>query len=393
MSTMTDLDKGHFLTKTTLLTGVPSPLCARIASRLTEVRVPAGATVFHEGDLGDALYFVVEGELKVEKQGVKLLSLPPYQCVGEFALIDDQPRSATVVAEQDSLLLRWDREHFKRLSLESIEIAQCVWKLLTHRLREDGYRHVLSAIEQERVQQDLRRAREIQMAMLPSADLSTAHVQVSGFCRPADYVGGDYFDYLAMGGDRVGLIIGDATGHGFYAGLFVAMAKSCFHNQIETDFSPQKVMGSMNRTLSLALHANRLMTCCFVALDPAARTLSYCNAGHPPPYHFRRRAREMDRLQPTDPLLGLPNYESAKFNMSTSEWCSGDLLVLFSDGIVERENSGEEMFGYERLEDLVLRNIDRPPSQIGAAILEAVLAHGGQSPQGDDITLVVALAL
>jgi len=390
---MTELDKGNFLTKTSLLAGVPPPLCACIAPHLTEVRVSAGEVVFHEGDPGDALYFVVEGELRIEKQGVNLLSLPPFQCVGEFALIDDQPRSATVIAEHNSLLLRWDREHFKRLSLESSEVTQGVWKLLTHRLREDGYRHVLVLIEQERVQQDLRRAREIQLAMLPSADLATPHVRVCGFCRPANYVGGDYFDYRALGSDKVGLIIGDATGHGFYAGLFVAMAKSCFHNQIETDSSPQKVMESMNRTLSLALNANRLMTCCFVALDPVSGTLTYCNAGHPPPYHFRPRAQKIDRLQPTDPLLGLPNFESASFNSSTSEWSSGDVLVLFSDGIIEAQNSKEERFGYKRLEDLVQQNIDNPPSQIGAAILEAVSAHSDQCSQADDITIVVARAL
>ncbi len=390
---MTELDKGYFLTRTTLLAGVPHHICDRIALHLTEVRVSAGEIVFREGDPGDSLYFVVEGELRIEKQGVKLLSMPPFQCVGEFALIDDEPRSATVVAEQDSRLLRWDREHFKRLSLESTEFAQSVWKLLTHRLREDGFRHVLMLLEQERVQQDLRRAREIQLAMLPSTDLSTPRVQVCGFCRPADYVGGDYFDYRALEGGKVGVIIGDATGHGFYAGLFVAMAKSCFHNQIDTDFSTQKVMESMNRALSLTLNANRLMTCCFIALDPASESLTYCNAGHPPPYHFRRHAGKLDRLRSTDPLLGLPNCESASFNSSTSDWSSGDVLLLFSDGIIEARNSDEERFGYKRLEELLLQNVDSSALQMAKAILDAALAFSDQCPQEDDITLVVARAL
>ncbi len=106
-----------------------------------------------------------------------------------------------------------------------------------------------------------------------------------------------------------------------------------------------------------------------------------------------RRARKVERLQPPDPLLGLPNFESASFNGSTSEWSPGDVLVLFSDGIIDAQNSKEDRFGCERLEELVQQHISNPPSVIWTAILDAVSAFCEQCPQEDDITLVVARAL
>lgn len=387
------IDKVQFLQRTKLLSSVPETVRARIASEVEVVAAKAGEVLCREGEPGDALYFIVEGELRVEKEGTTIVCLFPPECVGEFALIDDLPRSATVVAEKDSILLKWERRNFIQVLADSSEVKRGVLKVLTFRLREDGFRQVLAAVERERLRQDLRRAHEIQMAMLPGEELRTEHLQICGFCRPADQVGGDYFDYCLLEGNKAALILGDATGHGFYSGLFVAMAKSCLHNQLRTDYAPSKVMEAMNRGLSLTLHDFRLMTCCFIVLDPLAKSLTYCNAGQTPPYHFSRQAKQLQRLMPTDLLLGMPNAENARFGNSETCWQPGDILVMYSDGITEAQNSQEEEFGHERLEAVLLKSVDEPPPRIIESIFDAVSRHSDRSKQDDDITLVVARAL
>jgi serine phosphatase RsbU (regulator of sigma subunit) len=387
------IEKEKFLKTSALLSAIPPNQLAQIASELETAPVHAGDVVCREGEPGDALYFIVEGELRVEKEGKTIVCLHPPECVGEFALIDDLPRSATVVAEQDSVLLRWDRRHFIRALSESSELKHGVLKVLTFRLREDGFRQVMEAVERERMRQDLRRAHEIQMAMLPGGELCTEHTQICGCCRPADQVAGDYFDYCALPGSKTALILGDATGHGFYSGLFVAMAKSCFHNQLRTDYSPSKVMEAMNRTLSLTLHSFRLMSCCFIVLDPLAGGLTFCNAGHPPPYHFGRKSGRLERLPATDVLLGLPNTENAPFTNSQAEWQSGDSLVLYSDGITEARNFKEEEFGDDRLAAILRSCPQSPPREIMDIVLDAVSRHCDRKNQDDDMTIVVARAL
>jgi len=386
-------DIKEFLRTTKLLSTVPEPLLSRIASEVQTFPASSGQVVCREGEPGDALYLIVEGEVRVEKEGKTIVCLLPPDCVGEFALIDDLPRSATVVAERDSALLRWERKDFIRALSESPEVKHGILRILTFRLREDGFRQVMEAIDRERLRQDLRRAHEIQMAMLPAEELRTEHAQVFGVCRPADQVAGDYFDYCALEGGRIALILGDATGHGFYSGLFVAMAKSCLHNQLRTDSAPSSVMEAMNRTLLLTLNENRLMSCCFVVLDPAGGNLSYCNAGHPPPYLLDKRSGTLRRLPSTDLLLGMPNAEDSRFGNHYAEWHPGDTLVMYSDGITEALNSEDMEFGGSRLEAVLLENAGEPPHRLIDIILESVIRHSDRKSQEDDITIVVARAL
>ncbi len=383
----------QFLRKTKLLSTVPQPLLARIASEVQIFPASEGQVVCREGDPGDALYLIVEGEVRVEKEGKTIVCLLPPDCVGEFALIDDLPRSATVVAERDSVLLRWERPHFIQALAESPEVKHGVLKILTFRLREDGFRQVMEAIARERLRQDLRRANEIQMAMLPTGELRTEQTRVCGVCRPADQVAGDYFDYCRLEDRKIALILGDATGHGFYSGLFVAMAKSCLHNQLRTDSAPSAVMEAMNRTLSLTLNENRLMSCCFIVLDPAAGSLSYCNAGHPPPYLLDRATGALRKLDATDILLGMPNAEDSEFCTCRADWHSGDTLVMYSDGITEAINAEEVEFGSARLEAILLENAGEAPDRLMDVILESVTRHSSRKSQDDDITIVVARAL
>ena len=325
------------------------------------------------------------------------------ECVGEFALIDEGPRSASALADTGVSVLRWDRVQFQRALLRNPEVARGVFRILTAKLRQDIAIHVDYAIEKERWRQDLQRAREIQMGMLPHGDLKTEHASMSGFCQPAVEVGGDYYDFLSLDGDQVDVVIGDVTGHGFYAGLFVAMAKSCLHTLQTVDHSPASIMLAMRHTLSLSIQRRLLMSCFYVCIGLNCATLTYANAGHPPPLVYpnaghppplvyRHTSSQLELLGALDPILGALDLENACFQQQTVAWSSRDVLVIYTAGVIEERNADGRMFGEQRLESLIRDNAHLDAAQIKNAILESVSEHAGVVPQSDDLTLAVVKA-
>jgi len=385
-------DKVVFLNMTDLFAEVPEHLLMQISKSMQEIEVKAGETIFREWDLGDAVYLVVRGTVGIEKKGIKLLTRSRGECFGEFALLDAEPRSATAMAETDVLLLRLDWKDFQKILSQSREVAFGIFKMLTGKLRQDVTLQVEIAREQERWQQDIRRAHEVQMAMLPQGNLSTENMELSGYCRPAADVGGDYYDYLLLEDDKLGIIICDVTGHGFYSGLFVAMAKSCLHTQAKIDYSAEKVMEAMSRIASISIQTGLLMSCCYILIDFRNHILTYSNAGHPYPCHYSRSVNSLERLFSTDMILGIPGFEESKFTKEERKWGEGDLLVLYSDGITEAENANEEPFGDGRLGRVILENRGESATYIKDCILNALSLHCKGMVQNDDITLVIAKA-
>ena len=382
-----------FLKETELLKGVPDDLMEGIIEAFQEIRAKPGETIFQEGEVGDGVYLVVEGSLSLETSQVKVFRVESGEWVGELALIDEAPRSASAIAETETLLLKWTREDFMKALKGNPEVVHGILKTLSRKLRQDLALQVEATVRHERWLQDIQRAHEIQMAMLPEGDLSTEAISISGYCHPAEDVGGDYYDYLPLAGNQLSLILADVMGHGFYAGLLVAMAKSCLHTQTKTDSSPAAVMESMNRTVFSSVQSGLLMTCCYLVFDFQKKTLNYTNAGHPFPYHYCRATDRLERLDSTDLLLGIPGYQDVQFTTVERSLDHGDLLVLYSDGIPEAANTDEEQFGEQRMAEILLENKDKSAREIKDCVLDAVSQHCQGMEQGDDITLVVAQAL
>ncbi len=384
------MNRVAFLKTTELFAGIPDAVLGRVLEDMEELHASTDTTVFRKGDMGDAIYLIVEGNLRLEADGVRLLTRGAGECIGEFALIDNAPRSATAVSENDSVLLRWDRPAFHRALYDSPEVSRGIFRVLTGKLRQDISIQVDFALESERWRQDLQRAREIQMGMLPIGDMNTRAADVSGFCQAAVEVGGDYYDFLPLQDDRLGLIVVDVTGHGFYSGLFVAMAKSCLHTQVDIDFEPRCVMQAIRRTLALSIQRRLLMSCCYVLLDPKSKQLLFSNAGHPYPYHYSKRMGKLDSLPSLDTILGV--LEAEEYEQRALAWEPGDVLVMYTDGITEARSVDGEEFGTERLEGLIEQHAEEPAKAIKTAILKAVYGHCEGTTQSDDLTVLVAKA-
>jgi CRP-like cAMP-binding protein len=377
-----------YLRKTDLFRGVPKDQLEQVIRLMDEIRYAAGDVILREGEQGDALYLVVEGTASLIKEGIAILNLGPGACIGEMALLDDEPRSATIAAVTDVVVLRLRKEDFEGILSTSPPTMQGIHRILVQKLRTDLRTYVHTIRAQERVEQDIRRAREIQETMLPQSDLILEGMHITGACLPADTIGGDYYDHIALSDHRTGVFIGDVTGHGFYSGLIVAMAKSGLVTQLEVNQDVVAVLSAINRIVYQYGPDWLFMTAVFMWLDAKTNTLRYANAGHNAPFHHHRRTGALSRLDPTSYPLGIrPEIDTEAIELS---WEAGDTIVLYSDGIVEAENEGHEQFGDQRLEACIHAAVPLSPSAMKQAIFDRVIAFTRGRPRQDDLTLVVA---
>lgn len=394
--TMQHTERVAFLASTELLAQVPASCLGVIAQGMQLCKLEAGQVLFEEGSVGDEAYLVVDGELGLISGGVELVRRGPGTVVGEFALIDAEPRSAGAIARGPLTLLCWPREAFRNaLSIDPM-VAQGILRVLTGKLRGDVERRVGLLLEQLRWRESLDRSREIQMGMLPKGTVRTAAMEVAGRCVPAGHVGGDFYDVLPFADGEVGVMILDVTGHGFYSGLFVAMAKSGLHAQAGVDRHPAPVMHAMRRTLSLSLQ-DMLMSCVYILAEPRRSVLRYANAGHPHPLLYRRADGVVHALEVLDPILGAQEVEEGSFCDREVPWEPGDLLVLYSDGVTEARDPDDRLFGRDRLSTVLQQVVgevgDLSADSVCTALLDAVDEHTGGARPEDDVTLVVMRAL
>ncbi len=173
-------DRIAFLKATDLLGGAPEHLLRQIGERMEAVDLGAGTTLFREGDAGDAVYLVVEGTLRLENEGIPLMARRRGDCVGEFALIDDAPRSASAIAETDVRLLKWERDAFQEAVSGTTEVAYGIFKILIEKLREDIGIQVEAARELRRANQRLEqenRSLRVQVAPEPEVVYQSPRMQ------------------------------------------------------------------------------------------------------------------------------------------------------------------------------------------------------------------------
>ncbi|MBM3236612.1 hypothetical protein FJZ31_09975 [Candidatus Poribacteria bacterium] len=237
-----------------------------------------------------------------------------------------------------------------------------------------------------RIEQELHDAQAMQRSLLPSEEPLFEGLQISSYFRPATEIGGDYYDYLSLPETKLGVAIGDVKGHGMPAGLLASTASGCLHTTLETTQSVAEVMRVMNRRI-YEVKGHMFMTFCFSVLDTAHLTLTSSSAGHPFPYHYRAATGilvpwELGNL----PLGVMPDCDCSVYSHTIEK---DDVLVYYSDGLVEGTNAELQLFGFERLEKAIIQHAHQKASDIKAAILTEFFTHCQQHEQEDDVTLIV----
>jgi len=200
-------------------------------------------------------------------------------------------------------------------------------------------------------------------------------------------VGGDFYDVLDLEDGRLAVAVGDVAGHGVSSGLVMSMAKSALSVQVTFDPEVEAVFSTLNRMVYQSARKRLLVTLCYALIDPVTRTMSYASAGHLFPYRLSLQG-DVHALESVSYPLGVRENLEVRVRAATLE--SGDVLFLFSDGVVEAhaENS-EDLFGFDRLEDSLSRHAGMDVDQICEGVLADLERFTARAPREDDLTLLV----
>jgi serine phosphatase RsbU (regulator of sigma subunit) len=242
---------------------------------------------------------------------------------------------------------------------------------------------------ERRTAQELEIAKRVQARLFPQKLPLLQSLDYAGVCSQAREVGGDYYDFLELGRDRLGIVLGDTSGKGIGAALLMANLQANLRSQSATAREhPQRFLQSVNQLFFENTSESSYATLFFGEYDDRSHRLRYANCGHYAPVLLRGDNR-CERLESTGTVLGL--FREWRCSVEDTELSAGDVLCLFTDGITESFNDAGDEFGEDRLIETLLRNRKSSPQAILEAILEQVRAFS-PGEQTDDITLIVAKA-
>lgn len=233
-------------------------------------------------------------------------------------------------------------------------------------------------------------ARDVQRNLLPSGG-TPAGLDIAAACVPTARVGGDFYDIVSLPHGRFAFLVGDVSGHGVSAGLLTGLIHGAMSGPawgVSDDESERAA--ALNHLLVTKSSDERFASLFWCAFDPGSATLRYINAGHPPPIWLRNAASgaiTVDRLTEGGPVLGL--LPAARYQVESIQARTGDLLVLFSDGLVDLTNDAGEFFGEHRLMSAISEVASQPARVIVDAILSAARLFAAGRPNDDDETLLV----
>jgi serine phosphatase RsbU (regulator of sigma subunit)/anti-sigma regulatory factor (Ser/Thr protein kinase) len=393
----------------------------QIAEHITERRLGAGEVLMRQGDQGKSCFVILAGALEaltyLGGQEFVLEVRQAGQIMGEMALIDRSPRSATVRAASDSILAELDEQGFFALMHADPEVALELLRGGTSSLRRTN-RDMVAGLEAKnaelmrayhdlqaaqadlirlgRIEEELSVARRIQQLFLPRELPAPPGWEVAAFSRGALAVGGDFFDYIALPGGQIGFVVADVAGKGVPAALFVALARSLVRATSQS-LAQNYGAGDLDDLIIAAIgvtnsymvreHADNTMfiTLFYGILEPDSGRLHYANAGHNPPMLVARdgSVRELELG-----CLPLGVIEDQNLRIVETFIQPGETLVGFSDGITEAMNANNEMFGEERLIETLRTHATIDADSLVEAVIRRVDAFVAGAPQSDDITLL-----
>ncbi len=275
--------------------------------------------------------------------------------------------------------------------------------------------YLLKPVKRERLAQAIGRAREslehstalpkemnlagrVQARMLPQSAPALAGLDFSAISTAARTVGGDYYDLFSIAQGLLAVSIADVSGKGLSAGLLMANLQGRLQSRAPLHLMQAgELVSDLNRALCGSMDESRFITLFYGAYAETTRTLTFVNAGHPPPFLLRdlssqpattrRDSGRISRLRTGGPVLGL--LPAAAYREESVTLSPGDLLLLFSDGASEAMNAAEEEFGEARLQEMLSRHGDASGPELVQRILDDIQRFTGQVPWHDDLTLVV----
>jgi len=407
-----------------------SQLAALVAeSPIDDLRI--GDVAFRQGEAGSCAYLVLAGELAVEVETqwgeVRVAVMAAGDLVGEVAAFATIPRTATVFALTEAKALRLEQRTIRRLLAEHPAAAMAVIGDLGEKLRAlnntiatlieaasaladgefrpamleamkgqaDRHSHFADVFEtmadeitrKRSFNREMQVAAEIQRSLLPK-DLAPGH---AGRCRihasmtPARQIGGDFYDYFMIDDDRLGFAIGDVSGKGVPAAIFMSLSRTILKTVASEGCPPGEALTRVNKLLIEEGGDSMFVTLFYGCLDLRTRQITFSSAGHDDVYVLRA-AEAPERLLSLGPAAGL--LDGAGYPTATRALGAGDVVFLATDGVTEAFNTEGDMFGRERLEAVLGGSGRDGVEALVGAVTRAVAAFAAGTAQSDDITCV-----
>jgi len=400
------MDIVKILRKVPLFSGLDLQLLAKLTTLFEEESFTPGAKILREGEFGDSMYIIIQGVVDVTKyneEGNEILitKLKTGSYFGEVALIDNQPRSANINAEEEIKVLRLRKSVFEKMLVEEKTFAinfyrNCLNETLL-RMRETATNLTSSKTDLnqkstrlDQLHADLSDAKTIQDYFISrdqfaSKCIEKHHIRQTHIYKPYLEVGGDFMNLMSFSDDKTGFIIADVMGHGISAALATGVLRSGF-----TIFSKEYGENPVTLMEKLNSHIYEIFTSLFATsyyalLDMETSTVELCKGGHMHPLIWKAQDNHLLEFDLPGPGLGI--IPKAKFETLTIDVKKGDKMLFFTDGIIEQRNKNGEMFTHERLEELYIRFCKENEENIVQSIYEEFNKFSQNCELQDDVTL------
>ncbi len=375
-----------------LFDGVPEQALEMVRQRCRIRHLAAGEILLEKDQSNQTLYLLLEGQLSARIDRVdskQRFPSMPGQCVGEVSIVDGQPTTAYVVADQDSRVLAIDESVLWNEFVAYPRLARNFVHLFASRFRanvESMRRGLEQQFRYEQLQKDLTVARDIQRGMLPRIP-KLEGVDLCATMIPAQHIGGDFYDVFPITPNRWCIAIGDVSGKGISAALFVVRAMTQLRTEILKGQPVETAMAELNAVLCIDNPTCMFATLIVGIMDTQSGVFEYVTAGHDALALARRGETYQLLPRPTGILAGIS--ETAQYESASVQLASGDALVLYTDGITEAMNASGALFTGERFIQVLDAHRSATADDLARQITIAVKQFAGEAAQSDDITMVI----
>jgi sigma-B regulation protein RsbU (phosphoserine phosphatase) len=253
----------------------------------------------------------------------------------------------------------------------------------------ENARMVDEVIEKERMEEELSIARDLQVSMLPAECPHIEGFEIAAFSVSAREVGGDFYDFIEMDETKAGFVIGDVTGKSVSGALVMSASRSVFRMLSESELTVAESMIRANRRLKKDVKTGMFVALLYAVLNGRDKSVSMCSAGQTQPIYLSAKSGTAALIETEGDTFPLGILDDADYAETRIELVAGDRMIFYTDGIVEAMNDQEEMFGFDRLLEIVQKSRSATADDLLQRIIDDVKTFTGSAPQHDDLTVIV----
>ncbi len=377
-----------------------------LASALADCEVlalPAGKVLLRYGAPNQNVFILLSGRLSVhlgpDAQPAPGISIFPGECVGELSAIDAKPISALVLAATDVRVLRLSGQVFWKRLIKLRGVPENLMTTLSERMRRSNT--IALEMQRERLElnhlrKELDVARQLQASMLALQRplfAGRTDIEACGFMEPASKVGGDLFDAFFVDSRTLFICVGDVSGHGIAAALFMVRVIGLLRNLAMGSLQPEKILETLNDRLCIGNDANLFVTVFCGFLDVTTGQLVYSSAGHCPPMVCSGSAGGQAVLLPVPRGILAGAASGRQYTSMRHQLGIGETLLCYTDGLTEAENPAGEPFSERGCLNFLLKARANPLPDLLDAMYEQVVSHTGLRHPADDCTILAVRRL